>query len=128
MGFAGAAGQNHFGVANHNAVGCHGNRLQARGTKPVDRDCRNFRRQSGALAGDASDVHPSFALGHGAAEDDVFDVFGIKPRHAANRLLHGDGGKIIRPRGAQRAFKRFSNRRTDGTDDDGVSHRVTRDS
>ena len=68
-------------------------------------------RQSGALAGDARDVHPRFALGHGAAEDHVVDVLGIKPRHPANRFQHGDGGKIIRPRRAQRALERFSYRR-----------------
>ena len=106
-------GQDHVRVADHDALGRHGNRLQARGAKPVNRNGRNFRRQPGALAGDARDVHPCFALRHGAAEDDVLDILRIEPRHAANRFLHGDGGKIIRPRRAQRALERFSDRRAD---------------
>ena len=53
--------------------------------------------------------------------------FGSRPGHAADGFLDGDGGEIVGTRGAQRALKRFSNRRADGTCDDGFFHGVPRD-
>ena len=96
--------------------------------EPVDGDGRNFRGQARALAGDARNVIPRFAFGHGAAEDHVLDFLGIEARDAANRFLNGDGGEVVGARGAQRALARFPDRRANGTYDDGFSHVVTRGS
>ena len=46
--------------------------------------------RTGAEAGDAGDVHTLFGLGHGAAEDDVVDLF---------RIERGDAGESALDRG-----------------------------
>ena len=105
------------------ALGRHGNRLQAGRAEAVDGHRRDFDRQSGAQGGDAGDVHALLGLGHGAAEDDVFDFFGVKLGHALERALDGDGGQIVGTGGAQRAFEGASDRGTNGGDDYDFTHR-----
>ena len=79
-------------------------------------------RQTRALGRDARNVVARFAFGHGAAEDHVLDILGVQARDAANRFQNGDGGKIIRTRGAQSALARFPDRSANSAYDDGFSH------
>ena len=109
-----AAGDDHFGAAGLNSLGGHGDGLQPGRAETIDRHGRDFNGQAGAQGGDARDVHPLLAFGHGAAEDDVFDFFRIELRHAVERGLDRDGGKVVgrversvplkaRPTGVRRA-------------------------
>src|ERR1019366_6361520 len=65
----------------------------------------------------ARDVHALLDFRHGAAEDDIFDLFGIDLRHALERALDGHRGQIIGARRPQRSFVSLTHRRTHGTDD-----------
>ena len=118
-----AAGDNHFRAAAHDALRRHGNRLQSGRAEAIDRHRRNFDRQPGAQRCDAGHVHPLLGLGHGAAEDHVFNLFGIELRHALERALDGDGRQFIGTGGAQRALEGASYRRANGGGDDDFSHR-----
>jgi hypothetical protein len=68
---------------------------------------------------------PSF--GHGAAENHVFDFSGVEARGACAGFADGDGGEVIGASGAESAFVGFADGGTDGTDDDGVSHKSPSD-
>ncbi len=57
------------------AVGGQRDGLQAGGAEAVDGHSGNGYRQSGAKGRDFSDVHALLGLGHGAAQDNVFDLF-----------------------------------------------------
>src|SRR5690348_10267137 len=115
----GAAGENDFGLSGDDAFGGYGDGLQAGGAEAVDGHGGGFDGQSGAEGGDAGDVHALLGFRHGAAEDDVFDLFGIEAGDAGQRRANGDGGEVVGARRAQRAFKSFADGGADGTDDYG---------
>ena len=122
----GAAGDDHFGVAQHDAFGGHGDGLQAGGAEAVDGHGRSFDGQAGAQRGDARDVHALLGFGHGAAEDDVVDFLGVEAGHAVEGGANGDGREVVGARGAQRAFAGLADGGADRTDDYGVfSHWLT---
>src|ERR1019366_3840924 len=83
---------------------------------------RHFNRQTSAQRRDARDVHALLSLGHGAAEDDILDLFGIDLRHAFERALDGHSGQIIGTRRPQSSFVSFANRRTHGTNNYDFTH------
>ena len=72
--------------------------------------------------GDAGYVHPLLGFGRGAAEDHIFDFFGIDLRHALQRALDGDGGQFIGTGSAERAFEGASHGRANGGGDDDFTH------
>ena len=119
----GAAGDDHLRAAAHDAFGGHGNRLQSRRAEAVDGERRDLDGQARAQRGDAGHVHPLLGLGHGAAQDDVFDFFGIELRHAFERALDGDGGQFIGTGGAERALVGASHGRADGRSNDDFTHK-----
>ena len=79
-------------------------------------------RQAGAQRSDTSDVHALLGLGHGAAEDDVFDLVGIELWHALERALDGHRSQVVGTGRPQSSFVSFADRRTDGTDDYNFTH------
>src|SRR5580658_1161886 len=109
-----SAGEHDFGGAGHDALGSHGNRLQSGGAEAIDGHRRDLDRKTSAQGGDAGDIHSLFGFGHGAAEDNVFNFFGVKLRHAVKSGLDGDGGQFIGARGTERAFIRSAYGSTDG--------------
>ena len=78
----------------------------------------------GAQGRDARDVHALLAFGHGAAQDHVFDLFGVEAGHALDGVANRDGGKVIGPRGMQRALEGLADWRANRTDDYGFSHKL----
>ena len=72
-------------LAEHDALGAVGNRLQAGRAEAIDRDRRRLDRNAGAQAGDARHVHALLALRHRAAEDHVVDRRRIEAGHAIER-------------------------------------------
>ncbi len=111
-------------ATRHDALGRHGNRLQAGRAEPIDRHCRHLNRQPRAQRRDAGHVHPLLSLRHGAAQDDVFNFFGLKLRHAGERALDRNGSQFIRTRRPQRTLIRAAHRSADGRNQDDFSHRV----
>ena len=99
--------------------------LQAGGAEAVDSHGRDLDGQTGAQRGDARDVHALLGFGHGAAEDDVVDLFGVEARHAVDGGADGDGGQIIRARRAQGALAGLADSGANGTDNYGVFHGLT---
>ena len=62
----GAAGHNDISHAAQDPLGAHRDSFEAGGAKAIDSDARHAVRQTGALAGDARDVHTLRAFRHGA--------------------------------------------------------------
>ena len=118
----GASGNDDFRAAAHDAFGGHGDRLQAGGTEAIDGQRRNFDGQARAQRSDAGDVHPLLGFGHGAAEDDVFNLFRVELRHAVERALNGDGCEFIGTGSAERAFEGASDGRTHRRSNDDFTH------
>ena len=115
----GAAGDDDFGIAEHDAFGSHGDGLQAGGTEAIDGHGGTLDGQSGAQRGDARDVHALLGFGHGAAQNDVFDLLGIEARDAVDGAANGDGGQIVGAGGVQRALIGFADGGANGTGDNG---------
>lgn len=99
-----AASDDDFGGAAANALGGKGDSLQAGGAEAVDGHRGGFDGETGAERGDARDVHALLAFGHGAAENDVVDLFGVDGRNAGEDFFYGESGKIVGAGGAERAF------------------------
>jgi len=83
----GAARDDDFGATHLNALGRHGDGLQARRAEAIDGHGRDLLGQSGAQGCDTGDVHALFRFWHGAAEDDVFDIVQVELGHAVERAL-----------------------------------------
>ena len=62
----------------------------------------------GAQRNEPGDVHSLLALGHGATDDHVLDLFRIERRHAIYGAFHGNRAKIVGTSVTERAFGRFS--------------------
>ena len=118
------ARHHHLGAAAHDALGRHGNRLQAGRAEPIDSHRRHLDRQPRAQRSNASHVHPLLGFGHGAAQDDVFNFLGIELRHAIKRALDRDGSQFIRTRSPQRAFERAAYGSADGRNYYDFTHRL----
>src|SRR5581483_174858 len=67
-------------------------------------------------------VHTLFRFRHSAAEDYVFDFFGINLRHSIQRAFDGNRSQLIGTGGAQRAFEGASNRGADRRDQNNFAH------
>ena len=100
----GAASDDHVGMAAHDALGGHGDGLQARGAEAVDGHRRKLDGQAGAQGRDARDVHALLGFGHGAAEDHVVNFFGIEVWNAVERTAYGDGGEVVGAGGMEGAL------------------------
>jgi len=111
-------------AAAQDALGRHSNRLQAGRAEAVDGHRRHLDRQTRSQRRDASHVHPLLGLGHGAAQDDVFNFLGIKLRHAIERALDSNGSQLIRTRSPQRTLKRAAYRSANGRNHNDFSHRT----
>src|ERR1700692_5119556 len=107
----------HFGGSGHDAFGGHGDGLESGRAEAVDGHGGDFDGESGAQRGYAGYVHSLFGFGHGAAQDDVFDFFGVELGDAVERAFDGYGGQFIRTGGAQRSFVGSAYGGTDGGDD-----------
>ena len=79
--------------------------------------------KSGAKRGDAGDVHSLLGFGHGAAEDDIFDFFGIELGHAVESAFDRDGRQFIGTSGAERALEGASYGSADGGGNDDFTHK-----
>ncbi len=66
-------------------------------------------RQTGCLCGDASDLHPLFAFGEGASEDDIFDFCGFQTRRTVERCSDDKSAQMFGAVIAQRATWGFAN-------------------
>ena len=84
----------------------------------------NLNGQAGAQGGDAGDVHPLLGFGHGAAQDDVFDFFGVELQDAVESAFDGDGRKFIGTSGAERAFEGASHGSADRGSNDDFAHGI----
>ena len=104
------------------ALGRHGNRLQAGRAEAIDGHRRHLNRQPRAQRRNASHVHPLLGLRHGAAQDDVFNFPGIKLRHAIERALDRNRSQFIRTRSPQRPLKRAPHRSADGRNQNDFTH------
>src|ERR1700688_724019 len=118
----GAACEHDFGGSGHDALGGHGDGLQSGGAEAIDGDGGDFDGESGAEGGDAGNVHSLLGFGHGAAEDDVFDFFGVELGDAVERAFDGAGGQFVGTGGAQRSFIGSAYGGADGGDDYYFSH------
>ena len=76
----------------------------------------------GTKARGARDVQALLGLGHGAAQDDVFDNEPVELRDALQRSVDGEGGEVVGTRGAQRSPRRLADGGADRRCDDGVLH------
>ena len=117
-----SARYHHFGSAAHDAFGSHGNRLQSRGTEAIDGHSRDLDWKTSAQRCDASYVHALLALGHGAAQNDVFNFLGIKLWNAIERPFDRNGSHFIRTRSSQRTLIRASHGSSDGRNHNDFSH------
>ena len=101
-------------AAGRDAFGAQGYCLQPGRAEAVDGHTPRLRPAPGPQRRDAGDVHPLLGFGHGAAEDHVFDLFGIELRHPLERALDGVGREIIGPGGAEGSFVGFADRGSNG--------------
>ena len=118
----GAAGDGNVALPGHDSLGGDGDGLQARRTKPVDGHRRDADGQSRAQRGNPRDIHSLLRLGRRAADDHVFDIFGVDALGARQRFLDHQRSQIVRPRRAQRALRRLPHGGPHRTDQDGFSH------
>ena len=118
----GSACHHDFGAAGHNALRRHGNCLQAGGAETIDGHRRDLDRKSGAKGSDAGDIHSLFAFGHGAAEDDVLNFFGIELGEAIKRAFDGDGGQFIGASGAEGSLVGAADGSADGGNYEDFTH------
>ena len=114
----GAAGDDDVGAAAADAVCGERDGLQAGGAVAVDGHGGDGDGQAGAEAGDAGDVHSLLGFGHGAAEDDVFDLGLVELRDAGEGSVDGEGGEIVGACGAKGAARGFADGGADGGGDD----------
>ncbi len=121
----GAAGDDDVRSAATDALCGERDGLQAGGAVAVDGHAGDGNRQTGAEAGDAGDVHSLLGFGHGAAEDDVFDLGAVELRDALKGAVDGEGGEIVRARGAKRAARGLAYGGADGGCDDDFFHLAT---
>ena len=110
------------GAAGANAVGSHGDRLQAGTAEAVDGDAGGRDRQTGAQRRHAGHVAAGLGFGHGAAEDHVFDVFFGNLRISGEQRADHGGGEIVGPRVAERAAGCLSDGGAEAIDDDCFRH------
>ncbi len=107
-----------------NALGGHGDGLQAGGAEAVDGHGRDLFGQSGAQGSDAGNVHSLFCFRHGAAEDDILDFVRIELRDAVERAFDSDRREFVGPGGAESAFVGAPYGRANGRDEDDFTHRM----
>ncbi len=91
----GAAGDHDVGFAQSNAVGGHGDGLQAGRAEAVDGHTRYGVGQAGEEGADAGHVHALFGFRHGAADDDILDPAGVEIRDFGQRGLEGIGQQVV---------------------------------
>src|SRR6202022_4912386 len=107
----GAARDDDFGGAAANAFGGERDGLQAGGAEAIDGHRGGFNRETCAGCSNARDVNALLAFGHGAAKNDVVDLFGVDGRNASEDFFYGESGKIVGARGAERALVSSADRR-----------------
>jgi hypothetical protein len=95
-----------------NARGGIVDRLQTGGAEAIDGRSRHRDGKSRAQYREARHIQPLFAFGHGAAQNDVFDLRGIETLRARNGFLHNQRGQLVRARVAQRTLEGFADRRS----------------
>ena len=120
-----SARQNHVRPARHDSLCGHGDRLQSRRTKAIDRQRRTFNRQSRAKRGNTRHIHSLLRLWHRTAKNHVFNFFGIKLRQPRKRTFDSNCGHIVWSRCPQTTFVRPTDRRTHGTSYDYFTHLFT---
>ena len=96
--------------------------FEAGGAEAVDGDAGNFDGQLGAQGGKAGDVPALFALGLGAAEDDVVDLGFLEAGDAVERSVDGEGREVVGAGGGEGAFGGAANGSANGADNDGFLH------
>ena len=120
----GPARDHHLGAAAHDALRRHGNRLQAGRAEAIDGHRGHFNWQTRAQRRNAGHIHPLLALRHGAAQNNVFNLFGIKLRHAIERAFDRNGSQFIGTSSPQRTLVRAAHRSANGRNYDDFSHGV----
>ena len=117
-----AAGDEHFAEAGHNALRGQRNRLQARGTETIDGLAGHLKWQTGALANDPGHLVALLALGRGAANYDVLDLFWVQTRRAPDGLVDDGCAHVFRSVLAQLSGWRLADGGAGGRDNDGFFH------
>ncbi len=118
----GAAGDRGAALAEHDALGAVGDRLQPGGAEAIDRHRRGFDGNPGTQARDPRDVHALFAFRHRAPDDHIVDQRGIQLRHALECALDGGGAEFVGTHHAEGATRRLADGGSDCGNDDGVLH------
>ncbi len=120
----GAAGDQDIGAAAAYAVGRQRDGLQTGTAEAVDGHAGNGFGQTGAQQGLARHIVAGFALGHGAADNDVFDAIcglGVAREQGAD----DGGGEIVGPRVAKSAARGLADGGAETIDNDGFWHVLT---
>ncbi len=84
-------------------VGRHGDGLQPGGAETVDGDAGNGIGQTRAQSRDARHIHAGFGFRHGAAQDHVFDLFGLRRRD----ILRASARMTMAARSSGRVLRRL---------------------
>ena len=100
----------------------HRDRLEAGTAEAIDGDAGGGDGQAREQGGDARHVAAGLGFGHGAAEDDVFDVFLGNLGMAREQGADGGGGEVVGARVAEGAAVGLSDGRANAIDDDCFRH------
>jgi hypothetical protein len=98
------------GVACADALGGDSDGFQPRRAEAVHRRAWGALGQSRAQGGNAGDIHPRFAFGRRAAEDDIFNLAGVYSGTSGENGLDRYRGKVVRSGMAQAAARGFADR------------------
>ena len=117
-----AAGDDRVRLAGHDAVGAHGDGLQAGGAEPVDRDARYRRRKASSQQRDPADVVSAGAFRQPTADDHVLDVLVGYLGYVGEGAADGVSCQVVRPGHVERAPVRLGERGPLVGDDDRFWH------
>ena len=119
-----AAADGGLGAFTYDLVSCHGDGLQTGRAEAVHRDSGGRNREAGVQRRNARDVVALHSVGLAAAQNHVFDFFGIELRGLAQDILDAMGGEVLGPRHVEGAAKRFGKAGARTGYYDGFSHLV----
>src|SRR6266481_1858057 len=117
-----AAAHRRVGPFMDDLVRRHGNGVQSRGAEAVDGGSANRSGQTGQHGRDARDVVALGTMRLAAAQNDIFDLFGIELRSFAQHILNAMRGEFIRTRDVERSAKGFGECGPRAGYDNGFSH------
>ncbi len=111
-------------LADHHAVGGHGDGIETRRAETIDGRARHRRGKPGAQRSDAPDILPGGPLGEPAAHQDAFDLVIGELGNVVQCGADGVGGEIVRPGQVEGAAIALGETGSLAGDDDGFLHDV----